>query len=136
MARSTYAFEDADNPGQIWDVADIPPELKAMRVYSFAGFVYAFEVEFTDATEANLEVIKRELTKKYAGKGDGLTDTLFGEGRWNAVIDGVKVSVMVNRDMGFMEDDKLELRYTHRQLQELATEELKRRKAERIGGEL
>lgn len=137
VSPDTYTFTDKDHPGKIYTVQDRNPSVKKLLVYTFDDKIYTIDVRFTDGSRINYEAIKDQLEKKYKSEDKGgISGALFGEGVFEPVIDGVKVRIKLNHDKGIMEDDKLELTYTHSTLSKKIYEEIQRRKANKISSEL
>jgi hypothetical protein len=138
IAPSSFYFEDKDHPSKIWDIQSVNEFIKTMRIMSFHNQVYRIELEFQDGSNANFQALKEQLIQKYPAEDtEGLTDVLFGQYDFETKIDGVKVQVFLNRDKGILgEDDKISLRYIHLPLRRKVQEEIKRRKAAKIGDKL
>lgn len=137
VSQSTLYFENKDHPGKIWSVQNDNPNVKQLLVYTFDNNIYTIDIRFTDGSRSNYEAIKSQLEKKYKSEDKGgISGAMFGEGVFEPVIDGVEVKIKLNHDTGFMEDDKLELSYTHAPLSQKVYEEIQRRKARKIGSEL
>lgn len=137
VSQSTLYFENKDHPGKIWSVQNDNPNVKQLLVYTFDNNIYTIDIRFTDGSRSNYEAIKSQLEKKYKSEDkSGISGAMFGEGVFEPVIAGVEVKIKLNHDMGFMEDDKLELSYTHAPLSQKVYEEIQRRKARKIGSEL
>lgn len=135
--QSQLTFEDEDHPGKIWSVAHTNPSVHSILVYTYNNLIYDIEVSFTDGSQANYAAIKSELEEKYKSNDKGgLTGSLFSEGVFRPVVDGFEIKIKLNHDIGFMEDDKLELNYTHAPLRAKVYEVLKRRKASKVNNDL
>lgn len=137
VSKSNLYFEDEDHPGKILSVRSDNPNVKQLLVYTFNGNVYTIYVLFNDGSRTNYETINAQLEKTYksSDKG-GLSGAIFGEGVFETVIDGMEIRIKLNHDIGFMEDDKLELSYTHVLLSERVYEEIKSRKSAKINKDL
>ena len=137
VSESTFSFEDKDHPGEIWNVQKNNSNVKHILVYTINRQVYEIDIQFVDGSRTNYDTINTQLEKKYKTEDKGgLTGAMFGEGSFNTVIDGVGVKIKLNHDVGFMEDDKLELQYTHISLRDRVYEEIKKRKASKISNDL
>jgi len=137
VSQSTFAFENEDHPGKIWSVQNNNQNVKQLLVYTFNNYIYTIDVRFADGSRSNYEAIKKQLENKYKSEDKGgVTGAMFGEGVFEPVIDGVQLKIKLNHDIGFMEDDKLDLSYTHAPLSQKVYEEIQRRKASKIGSEL
>jgi regulator of replication initiation timing len=137
ITKSLFQFTDIDHPGQIWEVECLNPDIKRLLIYTYNNYIYTIDVEFKDSSLANYEAIKKQLELKYksSDKG-GLTGALFGEGRFEVNISGVRVSIKLNRDIGFTDGDSLELHYTHTPLRNMVYKEQQRRKATKVKDDL
>lgn len=137
VSQSTLSFENKDHPGKIWNVQNNNPNVKLLLVYTFNNIIYTIDVRFTDGSRSNYEAIKSQLEIKYKSEDKGgIVGSMFGEGVFEPVIDGVEVKIKLNHDIGFVEDDTLGLSYTHAPLSQKVYEETQRRKASKIGSEL
>ena len=137
VSRSSYSFEDKDHPGEIWTVQNDNSNVKHILVYTINEKVYEIDIQFADGSRTNYDTINSQLEKKYKSKDEGgLTGAMFGEGSFKTMIDGTEIKIKLNHDIGFMEDDKLELQYIHVPLRDKVYEEIKRRKANKISGDL
>jgi len=137
VSPTTYTFTDKDHPGKIYAVQNRNPSVKTLLVYIFDDKIYTIDVRFADGSRMNYEAIKNQLEKKYKSEDkSGISGALFGEGVFEPVIDGVKIKIELNHDIGFAEADKLELTYTHTTLSKKVHEEIERRKAKKISSEL
>jgi len=137
VSQSTFTFENEDHPGKIWNVQNNNANVKQLLIYTFDNNIYTIDIRFRDGSRSNYEAIKSQLEKKYKSEDKGgISGAMFGEGVFEPVIDGVEVKIKLNHDTGFMEDDKLDLSYTHTPLSQKVYEEIQRRKASKIGSEL
>jgi len=137
VSQSTFTFENEDHPSKIWSVQNNNVNVKQLLVYTFDNYIYTIDIRFRDGSRSNYEAIKSQLGKKYKSEDKGgISGAIFGEGVFEAVIDGVEIKIKLNHDTGFMEDDKLELSYVHTPLSQKVYEEIQRRKASKIGSEL
>lgn len=133
---SGLVFTDKDNPGKIWTIQNHNPNVKELSIQTLDAKIYTIRIQFMDTSEANYEAIKTQLEKKYKGNDDSLFGDLFGETKFITTIDTIKIHIYLNRDIGFMEDDKLELSYTHIPLFKKVLKEIQRRKTNKISNEL
>lgn len=137
VSKSAHAFEDKDNPGQIWNVQIANENVKETLVYILNDQIYEIDLKFVDASRTNYDTINAQLEDKYKTEDEGgLTGAMFGEGQFNTVIDGTQVRISLNHDVGIMDGDTLELHYIHVPLQTNLYEEIKRRKAGKISSDL
>lgn len=127
---------DDDHPGMILQVHTSNPSVKRLLAWTFNTRIYRIDVQFKDGGKTNYEAIKTQLEKKYKDNDDSLFGSLFGEVDIQATIDGVEVHINLNHDIGFMEDDKLELTYVHKPLFQQLHKEIQKRKIDKIGDEL
>ena len=137
VVKSLLRFKDSDHPGQIWDVWTTNSDVLHLRICTLENQIYDIAVTFVDGGRANYEVIKAQLGEIYKSKDEGgISGALFGKGDFNSMIDGIKINIQIDHDVGFMEDDKLELHYTHTPLESKVLEEIQRRKANKVKDEL
>jgi len=133
VTASTYSFEDKDHPGEIWNINPPNPSVKRLMVSTFNERIYSINILFADGSKTNYETIREQLRKKYQSEDKGgLTGAMFGEAEFTTTLDGVQIGIKLNHDIGFMEDDKLELNYIHIALQQKVYEEVQKRKAKKV----
>jgi len=136
VSASTSVFTDTDHPGKLWTLESTSNAVKEITVATFKGFVYRIDVSFVDASETNLKVLTDKLEETYGAKQDRFADELFGEKTFRPTIDGVDVVIGLNRDIGFMEDDKLTLTYVHWPLYMNVKNEIEAAKASKVKNQL
>jgi phage FluMu protein Com len=133
VTASTYSFEDKDHPGEIWNINPPNPSVKRLMVYTFNERIYSINILFADGSKTNYETIREQLRKKYQSEDKGgFTGAMFGEAEFTTTLDGVQIGIKLNHDIGFMEDDKLDLNYIHIALQQKVLEEVQKRKAKKV----
>jgi hypothetical protein len=128
ITSSSYNFLDKDFPGQVWNVTSRDPGVRAVRVSSFDNRIYKIIVNFKDTSRTHFNTMKELLNQVYGSKNIGLARSLFDKESFETTIDSVPVSIELNRDIGFGEDDKLTLTYFYGPLLMQLTEEVDRRK--------
>lgn len=135
VSSSGFVLKDDDHPGIIWEVSS-SNVVERLLIRTFDNKIYLIQIQFVDGSKNNYEAIKTQLEKKYNDTDDSLFGGLFGEVDLNVIIDAVKVRINLNHDIGFMEDDKLELIYYHEYLFSQVYRELQKRKADKVSDEL
>lgn len=137
IGPSDYTYPDKDHPGQIWNVENTNTNVKALRVSIYQGMIYEIAIDFADASQTNYDVIKKQLQEKYRDKGDeGLTETLFSKITLQPIVDGIRLLIILDYDENAFGDNTLTLRYTHCPIVEKVRDEIKRRKAAKVSGQL
>ena len=128
---------DKDLATTIWILKNKNPNIKYLSVTTFNNRIYTISVDFVDNSESNYEVTKSQLAKKYKSENEsGFVGAMFGEASFWTTIDGVPVAIWLNRDIGFMEDDTLNLLYAHVPLLNQVIWKSEKRKAEKIKKDL
>lgn len=137
IGPSDYTYPDKDHPGQIWNVKNTNTNVKALRVSTYQGMIYEIAIDFTDASQTNYDVIKKQLQEKYLDKGDeGLTETLFSKITLQPIVDGIRLLIILDYDENVFGDNTLTLRYSHCPIVEKVRDEIKRRKAAKVSEQL
>jgi hypothetical protein len=136
ITSSSYSFLDKDLPVQVWNVTSSDPDVRAVRVSSFDNRIFEIIVDFKDASRSHFNMTKELLNQLYGTKKEGLVHPLFDNVSFEAMIDGVPVSIELNRDIGFGEDDKLTLAYSHGPLLIQSAEEVDRSKPAKVKDKL
>lgn len=137
VSQSYFVFSEKDHPGMVWDVKSVDRTVKSLRIYTFQQRIYCIEIHFVDTSEINFDAIKNSLRDKYKNYSkQGLIDSLYSEYKFIVNIDGIKTFIKLNRDIGFVNDDTLELKYIYSSLSMKVQEEILRRKAARVDNKL
>jgi len=137
VTASTYSFEDKDHPGRLWDINSSNSNVKRLMVSMFNERVYRINILFADGSKTNYETIREQLKRKYQSEDKGgLTGAMFGEAKFMTTLDGIRIGIELNHDIGFMEDDKLELNYSHIAIRQKVYEEIQERKAAKVKADL
>lgn len=135
---SAYAYTNKDCPGSIWNVENTDANIKTLLISTYQEKIYEITIYLADASQANYDVIKKQLQEKYAGVDDeGLVETLFSDIKIRSVVDGTELMISLNYDNNFgLDDDEMILRYIHSPIWEKVQAEMKHRKAAKISSEL
>lgn len=115
-----------DHPGVIWRIGNKKTSIKQLFVHTYNERIYKINVQFADGSDTNYKTVRNLLEQKYGG---GVTNTLFGISRFIPTVDGSQLIITLNHDMGFIEDDTLELHYALLALQEDLQKEQQRTNA-------
>ena len=137
--KDAWVFEDKDHPGRIWSFAGAlngNDAVKTTEVSVYNGRVYQVKVLFKDSSLQNYKVLTGSLEKKYGKNKAGLRDAMESKSGFSTSDGEHKVQIVLNHDLGFMEDDTLSLRYVHDALSDQVMEEIERRKASKVADDL
>jgi len=117
VAPLAYGPKDPDyrNLLTLWLLTPTSPDVALLGVSIFQNRVCSINVHFSDTSEANYRALTQAFKAKYkVEKSEGFADELFGELNFTTVVDGVPVSISLNRDDNFgLEADTLTVTYSH-----------------------
>jgi len=139
LQKGLWSYEDEDHPGVIWSFQGAlngNDAVKMTRLSTFRDRIYEVKILFKDSSLPNYHVLIASLEKKYGKNEAGFFDSIETKGTFVTTDRGQKVEVVLNHDMGIMEDDTLALSYTHCRLQDQVIEEVRRRKASKVVDDL
>lgn len=136
VVKSDYTFKDEDHPGIIWQVQSVNPSVKELLITTFNDEIYEIEVRFADASLANYATIKEQIENKYKSKdSSGLSGAMLSEGTFDTIIDGLKVRIKLNHDIGY-DGNVLTLTYRYEALYDSVYQEIQNRKASKVSRDL
>lgn len=139
LNKTKWTFKDKDHPGEICSVIGAingNDAIQETAIYIYKGRVYQVQVYFKESSLNNYKILSNSLKEKYGKDESSFSDTLETISRFSTIDEGHKIQIILDRDLGFGENDKLSLQYVHDTIQDQVMKEYNNRKASKVEKDL
>lgn len=113
VSKSNYVFTDKNFNGRVWIVKTKEPAIKKLLVCTFNNQIYEIDIEYKDASAENCRTIKQQLERDYKIVSRDKYEQMLGKNTFEAVIDDVKIGIVLNYYSDGDKENRLTVTYVH-----------------------